>query len=250
MGRNHSLQLSIPQPCSENWDNMPPNERGRHCSNCNKTVIDFSLFTDKQLIDFFHKTKENICGRFTSFQLQRQMVYVEPQHHFLSKVLLGTALTLGFVGSANGNYNPNQKPLVEQYMGIDNYKSQESLPHDTSKHISITVVDDSTGKALPFLTVELFKDNSLIMDSYTDTSGIAELSVNTYGNYIIKSEYPGYDKNIQTITIDRNYQKMTIRLNFNSKALDSIPVKAINITFGKPRIVIDSTIKSDNTGHK
>lgn len=40
------FKLNIAKPCREEWQNMTPNELGRHCQNCQKTVVDFSSKTD------------------------------------------------------------------------------------------------------------------------------------------------------------------------------------------------------------
>jgi hypothetical protein len=106
MRKKTILNLFIPNPCHEDWDNMSPNEKGRHCQSCNKTVIDFSQYTDKQLVEFFMKVKDNICGRISKFQLERQLVYVEPPNHpFFNKLLYGTALAAGLSTVANAQQN-------------------------------------------------------------------------------------------------------------------------------------------------
>jgi hypothetical protein len=66
-----TIQLHIPTPCSENWNDMTRNEQGRFCQSCQKTVIDFSSKTDKEIFDFFAKTQKNVCGRLTTTQLER-----------------------------------------------------------------------------------------------------------------------------------------------------------------------------------
>lgn len=66
------LQLSIPEPCHQDWNRMSPNEQGRFCGSCAKTVIDFSAMTDAQLIRYFENLKtENVCGRMHVDQLDR-----------------------------------------------------------------------------------------------------------------------------------------------------------------------------------
>lgn len=65
------IQLSIPKPCHENWDAMKPEERGRFCGSCQKTVIDFSRMSDRELISFFNKPSSSMCGRFLPAQLDR-----------------------------------------------------------------------------------------------------------------------------------------------------------------------------------
>lgn len=101
MGKKFAFQLQLVNPCTENWDKMTPNEQGRHCDNCNKTVIDFTQYTDCQLIEFFKKAKDGICGRATKLQMQRQYVYAEPNKYpFLSKFVFGTTLLAGLTGTA------------------------------------------------------------------------------------------------------------------------------------------------------
>ena len=65
--------LQIPTPCHEDWTKMSPNQQGRHCESCYKTVVDFEMMTDQQLLNFFAKTNDNICGRFNQNQLNRAL---------------------------------------------------------------------------------------------------------------------------------------------------------------------------------
>jgi hypothetical protein len=66
------LQLSIPEPCHESWQQMTPTEQGRFCNACAKEVIDFSMMTDTEVLNYFTKiTQENVCGRALPSQLER-----------------------------------------------------------------------------------------------------------------------------------------------------------------------------------
>ena len=64
------IQLNIPNPCHENWDQMTPVDKGRFCGSCQKQVVDFTTMSDEQLILFFKKqilssSKDgSVCGRF------------------------------------------------------------------------------------------------------------------------------------------------------------------------------------------
>lgn len=66
------LQISIPKPCHQDWDQMTPDERGRFCSMCKKTVLDFSEKTEDEILDFINSHRnENLCGRFRKDQLEQ-----------------------------------------------------------------------------------------------------------------------------------------------------------------------------------
>ncbi len=62
--------ISIPTPCLESWQQMTPVENGRHCQSCCKTVTDFAVMTDAEIISYLGK-HQNVCGRFDDFQLLR-----------------------------------------------------------------------------------------------------------------------------------------------------------------------------------
>ena len=66
------LQLSIPEPCHENWQTMTPTDQGRFCNACAKEVIDFSMMTDTEMLNYFTTlTHEKVCGRALPAQLER-----------------------------------------------------------------------------------------------------------------------------------------------------------------------------------
>jgi hypothetical protein len=68
-----SIQLNIDKPCHENWDNMQPNTDGRHCMSCQKTVVDFSNMTDREILDYISNISGDICGRADRMQLNRNL---------------------------------------------------------------------------------------------------------------------------------------------------------------------------------
>ena len=68
-----SVTINIAEPCHEDWNKMTPKNQGRHCVACNKTVIDFTKQTDEQIIKSL-ETNGNLCGRFKTQQLDREIV--------------------------------------------------------------------------------------------------------------------------------------------------------------------------------
>jgi hypothetical protein len=65
------LRFTIPTPCHEDWNQMQPNEIGRHCNVCSKTVVDFTYMSDEQVKNYLlSKPSGQTCGRFNNTQLQ------------------------------------------------------------------------------------------------------------------------------------------------------------------------------------
>jgi hypothetical protein len=73
------IQLSIAEPCHENWENMSPVDKGKFCGSCQKQVVDFSNMSDRQVAEFFKKPflslskGGSVCGRFMTDQLEREI---------------------------------------------------------------------------------------------------------------------------------------------------------------------------------
>ncbi len=68
-----NLRISVSEPCHEDWQQMTPADKGRHCKSCDKVVIDFSRMTDAQVVDHFKNYQGKTCGRFRTEQLDRPM---------------------------------------------------------------------------------------------------------------------------------------------------------------------------------
>lgn len=67
-----TIQISIPEPCHENWQNMTPTDQGRYCNACAKVVVDFSMMSDAEVLNYFSALRdEKVCGRAMPAQLNR-----------------------------------------------------------------------------------------------------------------------------------------------------------------------------------
>jgi hypothetical protein len=80
----YNLKIKVPNPCSQDWGNMNQEEKGRHCSSCDKIVVDFTSMGNDELKAYFKKhSEQRTCGHF----LKSQLTHVEVKnHHFLYKV--------------------------------------------------------------------------------------------------------------------------------------------------------------------
>lgn len=72
--KDQNLIIRIPEPCHEDWNNMTPDNKGRFCSSCSKSVIDFSNKTDVEIHTILTEHKDlNVCGHFKKTQINRPL---------------------------------------------------------------------------------------------------------------------------------------------------------------------------------
>ena len=65
------MNIQIPDPCPESWENMIPGEEGRFCNTCCKTVVDFTGMSPQAISSYLvqHRSGQ-LCGRFHKHQME------------------------------------------------------------------------------------------------------------------------------------------------------------------------------------
>jgi hypothetical protein len=66
--------IRIPDPCHEDWNKMTPDDKGKFCNSCCKSVVDFTNKTDQEIIDILQSAGEGkVCGHFRKSQVDRPL---------------------------------------------------------------------------------------------------------------------------------------------------------------------------------
>jgi hypothetical protein len=153
------IQLTIADPCHENWDNMTPAEKGRFCASCQKQVIDFTNMSDSQLAAFFKKPSEgSVCGRFYNDQLDRNIEIPKKRipwvKYFFQFAL--PAFLLSMKATAQG------KIIVKKTSTTKTHVAFQMMGFTVSKESSISPVKevlirgkivDNNNSAVPFASI-------------------------------------------------------------------------------------------------
>jgi hypothetical protein len=90
--KTQSVHITIPTPCHESWANMDATDKGAFCHSCRKEVIDFTVMTDREVVEYLQKHKTG-CGRLRHDQLDHTLTI--PQVH--NGVFGWKALLLGLL---------------------------------------------------------------------------------------------------------------------------------------------------------
>lgn len=179
------LNISIPNPCHENWDNMLPNQKGRHCNSCQKTVVDFTTKTDESIVKYFLE-HQNICGRFKDQQLNRPVVLSrKSKNNYWSFIASGLLGFLSLVPQETNAQTPI-KTVQNDTIKTPLVKGKIAKSVLNTKTISGVVLDDQ-GLPLPAATI-LVKGTA--NGTSTDFDGNYTLNVKK-GDTIVVS-YVGY----------------------------------------------------------
>lgn len=165
------MRISIPNPCHEDWSQMTPEDKGRFCLSCQKTVVDFTKMNKSEIQQYFQTTvNEKICGRIKTSDLVQDNilpeVHVYPNrflvapNHTPSRLFLMT-VSMIFLYSCNNSIDNLEKEqhlttLESQIAGID---SNDILIGDT------VVLPEKSSDNYPFALGKIVKDSTRVMDN-------------------------------------------------------------------------------------
>jgi hypothetical protein len=157
MGKH--IQLSIADPCHENWDTMTAAEQGRFCASCQKQVVDFTNMSDTQLAAFFKKPSTGtVCGRFYEDQLNREMQLPEKTipwiKYFFQFALPAFLLSARAAAQGNVIVTKAKPPVAQPSVLLLGKVSVPRVKIEPEQNISISgrVVNEND-KPVPFASV-------------------------------------------------------------------------------------------------
>lgn len=154
------IQLSIPKPCSEKWNEMTQTEKGRFCSFCERNLIDFTHFSDDELLRFVKNNNQKICGRFSKNQLDRK---IESTSISENKIIQYSKVA-GFVLHSFLAFNCNSQNNVES-------KTEINKTTLTNEYL-LEIVNKNSGEPIPFHPVKVKNE----LSETTDINGLVKIS--------------------------------------------------------------------------
>ncbi len=205
MKKQLPIQLAIPHPCTQKWDEMTVNETGRFCAHCQKTVIDFTTWSDAALYNFFANNTGEVCGRIFAAQLRRPINIPPQPHSRLYRLAVALGLTLIF-GEA-------QQTLAQAPL------KTEQNPVLKGGHTSNTGYAEMRGRILndekePILnaTVQVYSKDIQVSSVITDYDGNFVVKPLNAGYYDVLIIAPGYNQNKVVNVIIQNGSSTNIHI--------------------------------------
>ncbi|MFD0988811.1 carboxypeptidase-like regulatory domain-containing protein [Mariniflexile jejuense] len=194
------IKIDIPKPCSENWDAMTPTEKGRHCALCKKTVFDFTSKTDEQIFKTIAQNT-NLCGRFKTTQLQRDIVFSRKEtNNYLSLVASGL---FAFIGLGSQYMHSQGKPNIVQTSTPKPIIIGKVAPPVVKSDSVVGFIIDESKQPLPGANV-LIKGTTV--GTVTDFDG--KFSINAKNGDVLIVSYLGFETRELKITDNTKYDIM------------------------------------------
>ena len=133
-------KITVPKPCHENWNAMTPEESGKFCSTCSKSVVDFTNMESTEVQEYFIQNKEQkICGRFKNEQLDSVIIQI-PQNILFSQLnvhkMFMLALLISMGTSLLSCQNSNGKKQK-----IDGVEVIDAAENHTTMGISVRPIE-------------------------------------------------------------------------------------------------------------
>ena len=121
-------EITIAEPCTQNWEEMQKGSGFNFCAACSKNVIDFSGYTNAQIIQTLASASSSVCGRLSQAQLNQlnyHLTLVPATNRnwmkYLGVLAIGVSI---FVQDAKAE---SFKTSVETFKTIQ-YKSDDKKP--------------------------------------------------------------------------------------------------------------------------
>ncbi len=189
MPKPKPIQITIPNPCNQPWEQMTPCGQGRFCNQCQKTVIDFTTWSDAAMYRFFSENTGKVCARFLSTQTERP-IHIPPQPHSrLYRMTIAMGLTLLFT-QATDVVAQNRAPRVTQ--NIAQTPTNNQGPNGAGGEISGHIYG-MRGVPLYNAVVYVSQAGVLKKEAKTDIDGRYVIQLSEPGNYDIVATHGDYD---------------------------------------------------------
>lgn len=126
-----SFQVEIKQPCYVNLDSVTPDEKGKFCSVCQTTVIDFTKKSPQEIASYIQENQsKKSCGTFNSWDVKSEsktdqfITFLQNKKlRFLAVFVIGVLILTGCRVRTRGVVSHGQNPRILN----ENTSSIESL---------------------------------------------------------------------------------------------------------------------------
>lgn len=182
---------------------MTPNEKGRFCNACAKTVVDFSVMTDAQVLNYLiDRQDEKVCGRLLPEQLDTPIRIMPPAKKKI-KWYWNAAAAIALLFSKSENAEAQQQPVQTEVSPVNKepgnlLRGQLAVAVARPQTALSGKVIDASGQPVPFAAV-VIKDGKPGVS--TDDKG--NFRINAVPGTVLKVSAAGFIQTEFTVGSER-----------------------------------------------
>ena len=196
--------LTIGSPCEEDWNKMTPNQEGRHCDVCDKTVVDLTQKTQPEMVAIFESKGGDMCGRMWMPKAAKVTGGPLPVlHGRLRQFALALLVALGILPMTALKVQAQGKPVP----GKMAYRAEHDL--------TVNVYAD--GKQAMAAQVLVKQGNVVVKQAETDASGMVTLADLAPGQYTVVVRYQSQKAATREVHLGQNMTESFFLTSDNGK---------------------------------
>jgi len=191
--KNFLNNMTIPSPCTADWNSMIGNEQVRFCEHCSLEVHNLSLMTRSQAERLVAKSNGRLCVRYHYDPASKPRNLTAPQklHHIsrrVSRIAAGAfSATLSITSAMAQNSTTSQTP------NVDTAGATQPNTRWTARSSIAGKITDQNGALIPGATIFLSNtDLRLALYASTGLDGQFKIDSLQNGLYKLRIDAPGF----------------------------------------------------------
>ena len=249
-------KITIPEPCQEDWDKMTPNDQGRFCISCAKTVVDFTAMFPEEVRHFFIQNQnQNICGRMRKSQLDsitiqipNRALYIQTQYHkiFLLAMFIVMGTTLFSCTDKNGNKQKIDKiEVVDDSLEVKSIIIKEPILVK-KKTLNNPPIKPQIKEIITISTVTGAIEIPIVYEDNSNNETVVEDEIYNGGiGFEFPAEYKGGIEKFYAFFKEEFKQPENIKDKITEILISFVIDKDGSLTYVKPKSEIDQTLENE-----
>jgi len=218
----NQFSLEIKTPCTENFNEFKPTQKGGFCASCKKEVIDFTKMNSQEITTYFkNRNTEETCGKFNKTQLKTYEKSSKQEKLFNFFKGVGFACLALFIGKTS--------------QAQDTIKYTENLDKNASKTITanlkkdILVKGNVTEGSLPLPGASILLEGATI-GTQTDFDGNFEFPQKLKKGDVLIFSFIGMASQKVVVNTENSASKIELQVNMEMDScvlLGKVAVKKV-----------------------
>lgn len=179
-------RISVPEPCSQQWDDMTPRTDGNYCDSCQKTVKDFSQWSDEKIVAYMLKNP-GTCGRIRTESTFRVVTLVperKKQPAIKRWMMVASVPLLMQVAYSQNVVRPAENTPTEQRENRDTMPVSPVLSPGPLTPIQFRLVN-AEQQPEAFIPVQIYREGTRIFSGISDINGLLTITTGLQDHDIV-----------------------------------------------------------------